>query len=503
LKISIDPFTRIEGHLSVELEVEAGSVASATCSGTMFRGFEVLLRGRDPLDAPPITQRICGVCPVSHGIASSTAIENSLGLRPPTNGRLLRNLILAANYIQSDILHFYQLSALDFVDITAILSYTGDDPLLASVRGWVKAQIEGKAVNPAAPFLPRFEGDYITDADTNIGAISHYLQALRMRTMAHEMVATFGGKVPHVAAIVPGGITTTPTIDRIEAYRGRLRELIRFIDGCYLPDVKAVAKAFPQYLEAGRGPGALLAYGVFPEDDDNQEKLLSGGFYRDGQVAPLDVSKIQEDTQYSWLASPSGLHPSRGESQPAPGKAGAYSWVKAPRYDDQVVEVGPLARVLVTHASGKNPALSALVTRTMSELGLSTEQLFSALGRHLVRALECKLVAERCEAWLDELHPDRPAASGPIQIPDSARGLGLIEATRGALGHWIDISGGVISRYQCVVPTTWNCSPRDDKGRPGAVEQALAGLAIADGDNPIEAVRVVHSFDPCLACAVH
>lgn len=503
MKITIDPVTRLEGHLSVSLEVQDGRVSSAYCAGTMFRGFELILQGRDPFDAPQITQRICGVCPVSHGIASSLCIEDSLGVQPSENGRLLRNLILGANYIQSHIIHFYHLSALDFIDIKAILTYTGNDPALLNIRNWAKSELQNKTINPVAPFLPRFEGNYIADPEINIGAINHYLQALRIRTVAHEMVSIFGGKIPHVASLVPGGVTSIPTVDKIEAYRTRLKELQAFINGPYLQDVIAVAQAFPEYFGTGKGPNVLLTYGGFPLDSAGQDKMFSAGVYRSGELLPLDATKILEFTQYSWLSSPTGLHPASGETAPEPDKPGAYSWVKAPRYDNNVVEVGPVARVLVTHQSGKNPALSTLLTRTLSNLDLSIGQLTSTLGRHLVRVLESKMVAEQCEAWLDQLQTGVPGISQEYKVPKSASGMGLMDAPRGALGHWISIEDSLISHYECVVPTTWNCSPRDDQGRPGAVEQALEGLQIADRENPIEALRVIHSYDPCLACAVH
>jgi Ni,Fe-hydrogenase I large subunit len=502
MRINVDPVTRIEGHLSVSLDIVDGRVSAAYCSGTMFRGFEAIVSGRDPLDAVQITQRICGVCPVSHGIASSLALEAALGIVVPDNGRLLRNLILGANYLQSAILHFYILSALDFVDITAIAGYTGRDPRLVAVRDWVKAELQRKSLHPAAPFLPRYTGDYIPDADVNIGAIDHYLQALHMRELAHEMVALFGGKIPHVAALVVGGVTSTPTVDRIEAYRARLQELQAFINEAYLPDVVAVAKAYPQYFQVGKGPSTYLSYGGFPENADRSNNWMPAGVYRDGQVAPLDPGKITEDTGHAWFKSASGLHPSRGQTDLAPDKADAYSWVKAPRYAGEVVEVGPLARVLVAHASGSNPALSNMLSTSLSALGLTEEALFSVLGRHLARAIECKLLADRIETWLDALRPSAPSCQ-PYHIPKTGAGAGLMEAPRGALGHWVEVADGLVKRYQCVVPTTWNCSPRDDRGQPGAVEQSLAGVAIADRDSPIEAMRVVRAFDPCLACAVH
>ena len=503
MKIKIDPVTRIEGHLSVTLDMADGKVSAAFCSGTMFRGFEMFLRGRDPLDAVQLTQRICGVCPVDHGVAASLALEAALGVQLPPNGRRLRNLLLGASHIQSHLLHFYQLSALDFVDITAVLQYSGRDQRLQGVRDWVKAQLPNKAVNPAAPFLPRYDGDYMTDVDLNLGAVDHYLQALQKHQLAQEMLSIFGGKMPHATALVPGGVTARPTVDNVEAYRARLQELRAFIDTVYLPDVVAVAQAYPQHFQTGRGPASFLAYGAFPEDEGGRAKLLPGGAYLNGQVVPLDISLIREETAATWLNTGPGLSPARGQTTPQPDKTGAYSWVKAPRYDGEVMEVGPLARVLITHLSGANPALSTLLTNTLQQLNLSVSSLFSTLGRHLARAVECKVVADRCAAWLDELELDQPTVSASYQITAAGSGVGLTEAARGALGHWLDISNRAISHYECVVPTTWNCSPRDDRGQPGALEQALEGLVLANQEQPIEAVRVVHAFDPCLACAVH
>ncbi len=503
MRIAIDPVTRIEGHLSISLDIEDGRVKAAYCGGTMFRGFEAILQGRDPLDAIQITQRICGVCPADHAVASSLCVETALGITPPDNGRLLRNLVLGASFVQSHILHFYQLAALDFVDVAAVLKYEGKDQQLLALRGWAKAEVESNKPNAVGPFLPRFAGDYIADLDTNLGATKHYLQALHMHRLGLEMQAIFGGKAPHISGLVPGGVAKVPSVDTVEAFRSRLHEIKAFIADAYLPDVVSVAQAYPQYFDVGRGPGNLLSYGVFPEDNSRKKPLLAGGLYRNGSVSPLDPSKIKEDAKYSWASPASGLHPSAGQTAATPNKPDAYSWVKAPRYDGLVVEVGPLARVLITHTSGTNPALSSLVNASLRQLDKTPEALFSVMGRHLARALECKIIADACEAWLDQLKIGVPASARDYRIPESGQGFGLSEAARGALGHWMGISKRVISQYSCVVPTTWNCSPRDDQGQPGAVEQALTGVVIADKDNPIEAVRVVRAYDPCLACAVH
>ena len=338
--VLIDPITRIEGHLAVRVEVEAGRVTQAYVAGEMFRGFEVILRGRDPLDAQQITQRICGVCPISHGMASCHAQDDAYGIRPTNNGRIVRNLILAANFIQSHIIHFYHLSALDFVDIAAITSYRGSDPMMLGLRSWVQAQLSSNALYPAAPFLPRYESPYIEDAELNHVAIHHYLEALNMRALAHQAAAIFGGKLPHAPTLVPGGVTEKVTAHKIAAYRSKMEKLRRFIDDCYIPDIIAVAGAFPDYLSMGKGPGNFLAYGVFPESSDDNVRLLPGGVLFGNRLESVNRDKIAEYVGHSMFSSPSGLAPAIGQTVPDPEKSNAYSWIKAPRYAGDVMEVG-------------------------------------------------------------------------------------------------------------------------------------------------------------------
>ena len=501
-KISINPITRIEGHLGIKIEVESRKISEAFSSGEMFRGFEIILKGRDPLDAQQITQRICGVCPVSHGVASILAQEEAYGIQPPKNGRILRNLILGANFIQSHILHFYHLAALDFVDIKAIATYKGSDPFLNHLHQWAKAQTMSDAVSPLAPFLPRYSGKYIQNNELNILAIKHYMEALDMRALAHKAGAIFAGKLPHAATLIPGGVTEKVTAHHIARFRAMIRKLQAFTDNAYLPDVVEVAKAFPEYIGIGKGPGNFLAYGVFPQSDGNSDKLFPSGVLKEGKLNAFDASKITEDIGYSRYDSPSHLPPDKGETKPHPHKEKAYSWLKAPRYGEAVMEVGPLARVLTAYFEGKSEEIRHPVDGLIKGLGITPADLNSVLGRHAARAIECKVVADRCAAWVEELIPEQPTFQD-FEIPVEASGVGLTEAPRGALGHWLAISDYKISRYQCVVPTTWNCSPRDDKGTPGPVEQALVGTPIEDSENPIEAARVVRSFDPCIACAVH
>lgn len=501
-KVIVDPITRIEGHLKIEVEVENGKVKDAKSSGEMFRGWEIILKGRDPRDAQMITQRICGVCPSAHAQASTLCLDDAFGIHPPDNGRLIRNLIFGADYIQSHILHFYHLAALDYVDITAILNYKGNDPGLNNVKAWAKSEVESGRPTAVAPFLPRLKGDYITDTEINIAAIDHYLKALDIRKKAQEMLCIWGGRMPHEIAIMPGGVCERPTVDKIASYLYRLKELQAFIDNVYIPDVIAVAKAYPQYWDIGKGCGNLLAYGVFEEDNQGAKKYISPGAYIDGKVQPFDPQKISEYVKYSRYSSKSGLHPSMGETVPQPDKKKAYSWVKSPRYEDKVCEVGPLARMAVNHLQDSNPTTSRLVSDTLNKLNLPVTALFSVLGRHAARALETKVVADKCAEWVMQLDPSKPVHT-KFEITDQSTGMGLTEGPRGALGHWITIKDKKIDSYQAVVPTTWNASPRDDKNQLGPIEQALIGTPVADPDNPVEPLRVVRSFDPCLACAIH
>ena len=523
--IKIDPVTRIEGHLAVDVDVTAGKVVSAHSSGEMFRGFETILTGRDPLDAQQITQRICGICPISHAMASVLAQDQAYGIIPPDNGRLLRNLIAAANFIQSHLTHFYHLSALDFVDIAAVADYSGSDPVLRGVKSWVGDQVKSKVLHPAAPLLPRYEGRYLSNADGNMLVVRHYVEALEMRRLAHKMGALFAGKLPHAASIVPGGVTQPVTAKNLSAFRSMLKQLRQFINRSYLPDVLAVAKAVGDYFSLGAGYGNFMSFGVFPGAADGTKRLLGPGVVRGGKAEKFDPAKITEDVRYSRFSSPTALHPSKGQTQPDPAKADAYSWIKAPRYGGQVMEVGPLARMMVAYHSG-DKAVVSLIDGAVAKMGVEVGGLVSVMGRHAARAVECKLIADTCVRWVDALRPGTPDATEklgkvrepkalinparanrptctPFEIPNAGVGVGLTEAPRGALGHWLTIDKRLISAYQVLVPTTWNCSPRDDAGKPGAVEQALVGTPIADPTNPLEAARVVRSFDPCTACAVH
>jgi ferredoxin hydrogenase large subunit/hydrogenase large subunit len=305
-KIVLDPITRIEGHLRIDTKVENNRVVEAWSKGEMFRGFEAILAGRDPLDAPVITQRICGVCPVSHAVASVKNIESAIGLVPTRNGILLRNLILAANYLQSHILHFYQLSALDFINVEDILEYNGKDTVLHELRNWVKQEIASNKILPAAPFLPKLSGPYPVGNKWNATALSHYLEALEVRQQAHKMAALIGGKIPHVATLVPGGVTCSIEPELIENFRMRLRKVQRFITDVYLPDVITAAKLFPKYANMGSGLRRYLSFGVFDEGDST---WITAGTVEGGVYQKLDTAKISEVVHSSKYVDTEPLHP--------------------------------------------------------------------------------------------------------------------------------------------------------------------------------------------------
>ena len=446
----IDPVSRIEGHMKLEIAIDQGVVTDAKASGTLFRGFENLLIGRVPDDAPLITQRICGVCPISHAQASVLALENISGWLPNTNGRILRNLVLGSNFIQSHILHFYLLSLVDFVP--------GPQ---------------------TTPWIPAWESDMRPGLED---AIAHLQNALEARRQAHEMGAIFGAKLPHAATYVPGGLTAEITSKKINRFQAYLESLIEFIENIYIPDVHLVSTIYPDYADIGVGPQNLLAYGVFEESD--QTKLFKGGYLEKGDTVPstnFNSNDITEHVANSWYVPGPDLPPASGETIPQHPKENAYSWLKAPRLFDKPFETGPLARMIINgnYAGG-----------------------ISTLDRHMARAQETLIIANSMLRWLGEIS----SGSGydPSYEQTTGTGEGLTEAPRGALGHWVDIgSDGRIERYQVITPTCWNASPMDDLGVKGPLEQALIGTPILDEDQPIEALRVAHSYDPCLACAVH
>jgi hydrogenase large subunit len=454
--ITIDPVTRLEGHLKINVEVDQDEVTNAWATGTLFRGFETILVNRPPEDAQHITQRICGVCPVPHGLAAVMALDRAYGVTPPANARIMRNLVLGANFIQSHILHFYHLSLPDFID----------GP---NMPPWQPSWGADKRFNPT---------------DTNM-LMEHYVMALAMTRKAHEMGALFGGRMPHPPTYVAGGFTTTPRPERITKFKSYLQnDLLPFIRNIYLKDANLLAERYQDYFAIGRGPGNLLSFGVFDQDAAGTVKLFRSGRTVDGSTAvqSVNINNITEDVTHSWYAdSTNNLRPASGATLPQYPKGQAYSWSKAPRYGGVPYEAGPLARMWVNgdYTGG-----------------------ISVMDRHLARAQETLKIAQAMLVWVGQLNARGPVYTRP-SVPSSASSYGLTEAPRGALGHWLNISSGKISRYMVVTPTCWNASPRDMNGTPGPIEQALVNTPVGDPDKPVEVLRVIHSFDPCLSCAVH
>ena len=502
-KIIIDPITRIEGHLKVETIVDGGEVKEAKCSGMLFRGFERILEGRDPRDAQIITQRICGVCNHCHTTAAALNLDSAFGIagKIPDNGRIMRNLTMGFHQVQDHILHFYHLAALDYVDVAKVATYEGPDRTLNSVKAFISR-------GELAPFAPRYEGDYRFPADVDQELVGHYVKALEMRRKGHEATAILAGKVPHACAVTPGGMTEVPTVDKIATLLWRAKELREFVEDCYVPDVIKVAETYSDYFEIGKGCGNFLAYGEFDLDGKNPDYTKRDRLFKQGSTTtdlkhqPLDLDQITEFVKYSWYEDgTSGRHPFDGETKPQPNKKGGYSWIKAPRYKSGPHEVGPLSRVAVAYAAG-DPAIKEMVDSVLGHFKAPPTVLFSVLGRHAARALCTLHIAKNLEDWVLSLNPGEPAYV-EYTIPDEGTGVGIVDAARGALGHWIVIKDKKIGKYQCVVPTTWNASPMDDKGEHGPIEQALLGTKVKDEANPFEIVRIVRSFDPCIACAVH
>lgn len=473
-EFKIDPITRIEGHLGIEVLAEKNQVIEAKTSGTLFRGLELILKNRDPRDGPRLSQRICGVCPASHAKASSLALDKAVGVseKTPKNAKIIRALILGANFLQSHILHFYHLAILDYVDIS-------------------------KVVGKIAPFSPSYKGDYRLPPKLNQDLSQHYLKALEVRREAHKMLAIFGGKMPHNIGIIAGGVTEKPTEEKITNFLWRLNNIKEFIENIYLPDILVLAKYYNDYFRLGRGYQRFLAYGGL---NLGEEMLFERGVLEEDKLLGLCLEEITENLKYAWYEEENNSL-FNSQTKPSLDKKQAYSFIKSPRYQGKPFQVGPLARVLINYRKGK-PKTKKLVDELLAELNLELKDFSSILGRHLARALEAKLVVEAMAEAVLKLNPDEPVASS-YTIPEEAQAEGLTEAPRGSLGHWIVIKEKKIKNYQVITPTAWNASPKDEKENPGPMEKALIGLKIKDKENPFEVVRLVRSFDPCLACAVH
>jgi [NiFe] hydrogenase large subunit/hydrogenase large subunit len=550
--IVVDPVTRIEGHLRIEAEVDGGKVTDAWSSSTMFRGIEMILKGRDPRDAWVFTQRICGVCTTVHAIASIRSVENAIGAVPPPNARLLRNLIIAMQAVQDHVVHFYHLHALDWVDIVSAL---GADPaktssLAESISDWplsgtkyfagVRDRVKGFVERgQLGPFANAYWGHpaYKLPPEANLMAVAHYLEALEWQREVIKVHAILGGKNPHLQSFLVGGMATPVDPDKQSSLNADTLASVRvlidkahdFVARVYIPDVLAVASFYKDWAGHGAGVGNYLVYGEYPEDDGpNAPLFLPQGVIRNRDLSKIerfDPAQITEHITHSWYEYAGGdqtaLHPSQGETNPkytGPkppydrlDTGAKYSWLKSPRYAGLPMEVGPLSRMLVAYGSG-HPRVKELVGFVLQKLGVGPEALFSTLGRVAARAVETLVLAEKQGQWLDQLagnmhkrdlrtHDNSKWA--PSSWPDETTGVGFHEAPRGALGHWVHIRNGAIANYQCVVPSTWNAGPRDAGGKRGPYEEALLDTPVADPAKPLEILRTIHSFDPCLACGVH
>lgn len=551
-RMVVDPVTRIEGHLRIEAQVDGGKISDAWSAGTMFRGIELILQGRDPREAWIWAQRICGVCTIVHALASVRAVENALDVDVPDNARIVRNLIAGAQMVQDHVVHFYHLHALDWVDVASSLkadpaktssiaqSISDYDKSSTSYFKGVQQRVKGVVDSgQLSLFASGYWGHpaYQLPPEVNLLAVAHYLEALAWQKDFIRLHAVLGGKNPHPQTFLVGGMTTA--LDANEPFAvinperiTFLRELVkgarRFVEQVYVPDVLAIAPLYKDWFSRGEGVGNFLSYGDYSSGNqkDPSTFLFPRGIVmgRDlSKVYPVDPAKITESVHHSWYEYSNGdaKHPSQGETNPKYSGPKPpfdyldvekkYSWVKTPRYDGQPMEVGPLARMVVGYASGQ-PAIKAAIDGVLKKLNAPASVLFSTLGRIAARTIESLIMVQQLEKWVDELSMNmehgqvsifNPVHWDPATWPKSAAGYGWHEAPRGSLGHWVEIEGKSIKNYQAVVPTTWNAGPRDASGKRGAYEASLIGTPVADPDRPLEVLRTIHSFDPCLACAVH
>ncbi|MBW4056562.1 MAG: nickel-dependent hydrogenase large subunit [Proteobacteria bacterium] len=548
-RIVVDPITRIEGHLRIEAEIEGGFIKDAWSSSTMFRGIEKILRGRDPRDAWYWTQRFCGVCTTVHSIASIRAVEDALKIKIPPNAQLIRNIIIGIQNVQDHVIHFYHLHALDWVDITSGLKA---DPaktaaLAASLSDWPNnsatyfKEVQDKiaafvASGRLGPFANAYWGHpaYKLPPEANLMATAHYLEALEWQKDIIKIHAILGSKNPHPQTFLVGGMAipidpdsqNALNADKLIEIKRLLKKAQDFVEKVYIPDLLAVASFYKEWAGIGGGVGNYLSYGEFPDANGTLWFPAGAILNKDlSKVIPVDQGKIAEYVDHSWFENSAGtgkgLHPYDGETDvlytgPKPPYENLdidakYSFVKSPRYEEKAMEVGPLARILVAYASGHKETKAA-VDMVLGKLGVGAPALFSTLGRTAARGVDCLLIVQQTPKWLDELIGNISKGDyrihnneswDPASWPDEAKGYGFHEAPRGALGHWIKIKNKTILNYQAVVPSTWNASPRDAKGQRGPYEAALVGTPVADPNKPLEILRTIHSFDPCLACAVH
>ncbi|HMV54651.1 MAG TPA: nickel-dependent hydrogenase large subunit [Rhodocyclaceae bacterium] len=565
-RVVVDPVCRIEGHMRVEVNLDSNNVIrNAVSTGTMWRGLEVILKGRDPRDAWAFTERICGVCTGTHALTSVRAVEDALGITIPENANSIRNIMQLNLQIHDHLVHFYHLHALDWVDVVSALKA---DPkktseLAQSISSWpmsspgyfrdiqnrLKKFVESGQLGP---FMNGYWGNpaYKLPPEANLMAVTHYLEALDFQKEIVKIHTIFGGKNPHPNWLVGGmpcainldgvGAVGAINMERLNMVSKIINDSIEFIDKVYIPDVIAIASFYKDWLHGGGLSGqSVLAYGDVPDraNDYSAKNLLmprgaiiNGNLNEVHEVDHRDPQQIQEFVNHSWYKYPDeskGLHPWDGITEPnyvlGPNTKGTrtriealdegakYSWIKSPRWRGHAMEVGPLARYVIGYAQ-KKPEFKEPVDKLLKDLGLPLTAIFSTLGRTAARALEASWAAQKQKYFFDKLIANIKAGDTatanvekwePSKWPKDAKGVGFTEAPRGALGHWVRIKDTKIDNYQCVVPTTWNGSPRDSKGQIGAFEASLMNTPVAVADQPLEILRTIHSFDPCLACSTH
>jgi quinone-reactive Ni/Fe-hydrogenase large subunit len=544
-RIVVDPITRIEGHLRIEAALdERGTITQAYSSGTAFRGIELIMKGRDPRDLATFTQRICGVCTYQHYERSTEAVERAYGVRIPPNARLVRNLLWSAQVIHDHVVHFYHLHGVDWFDIVSALSaspakavqiakqyhanpYNASEGHYALVIQRLSKFVQSGQLGP---FAGAYWGHpaYKLSPEENLIMASHYLDALAVQRVMSQMEAIFGAKTPHPQSLIVGGVTSVRdalSAERIGQYLFMLKQAQDFIDRAYLPDLVMMGTRYKD--EALRGDGAglknYMSVGGLPLDEEeweNRRFLFPKGLIlnRDlSKVLPIDPMKITEEIAHSWYTYEGdqvALHPFEGQTNPqytgleADGKLkveGKYSWLKSPRYDGIAVEVGPLARFIVGYAADSEP-IKKLMDGYTARIGVPFKFWYSTLGRTVARGLETKLLADFVPTLVNDLVTNVSKGDERFftpYLPKDGDGFSLSEVPRGSLSHWVRIRNGRIENFQAVVPSTWNASPKDSKGQVGAYEAALTGQKLADPKKPLEILRTIHSFDPCLACAVH
>jgi hydrogenase large subunit len=549
-RITIDPISRIEGHLRIDVEVDNGAVSKAWASATMWRGIERILQGRDPREAWLFTQRFCGVCTTVHAMASVRSVEDALNLEIPLNAQYIRNLILIAHGLHDHIVHFYHLSALDWVDI---LQIPKADPaktsaLAESLSPWTrnsknefKAGKEKVLAVAQSGQLGIFANGYWghpamrLSPEVNLLAFSHYLQALEYQRKATQVVGMLGAKSPHIQNLTVGGVSNAINLDnmatlnmeRLEKIKVLLDEVVNFVQQVYVPDATAIAGMYADWFKYGAGVTNYLAVPDLPLDSKRQAYDLPGGYISGGDLSTVKAFKtgadpifrdaVTEDTSHAYYDnSKNSLHPWKGETEPhftdwqADKK---YTWVKAPRFNGKPAQVGPLSQILVGYAQGHpltRKWTDAALDRISSVAGrkITVNDLQSSLGRHVARCIRTAMLSELASKHWELLvknigRGDTAIHVDPVFPSGTVEGVGTHEAPRGTLSHWVVVKNGKIDNYQAVVPTTWNASPRDEHGTPGPYEASLLNNPIANPELPLEVLRTVHSFDPCMACAVH